>query len=227
MLEKAQVAIRNKFQRLTEPFVRSLAALHINPNLLTLLSLILCFFSAFRFAVGDLRSGALWLIIGGFIDAIDGSVARAGNRVTRFGALFDSTLDRYAEFAVFSGIAFYFITHAQGNAQFQIWAFFTVFAALAGSLMVSYVRARAEGLDFECRVGLMQRPERFILLSIGSAISEIALIVSVILIAVLANYTAIERIHYIWKIDRQRRLDAEANRLIDESGNRVNVKSQQ
>jgi len=130
---------------------------------------------------------------------LDGAVARASNRVTRFGALYDSTLDRYAEIAVFFGFAYYFVHKTGMGAAHGLLISMVVFIAMAGSLMVSYVRARAEGLHFDCKVGVMQRPERLVLLSLGAYINDTWLVVMLVVVAFFANLTAIQRLVYIWR----------------------------
>jgi CDP-diacylglycerol--glycerol-3-phosphate 3-phosphatidyltransferase len=149
-------------------------------------------FAGYFFAVGALRIGALLVLTSGIFDIMDGKLARGTNRVTRFGALYDSTLDRYAEICIFLGIAYYFIGEDM---------FLTSLAScivLAGSLMVSYVRARAEGLGFSCKVGIMQRPERIVTLGAAALIHEVALMIALFFLAVMANFTAIQRIRHIW-----------------------------
>ncbi|MBD3375012.1 CDP-alcohol phosphatidyltransferase family protein [candidate division KSB1 bacterium] len=190
--------LKDGFRSLLRPIIRFFIVLNLNPNFLTTVSLILCFMSAYQFAKGSLRLAALLLILGGIFDMIDGSVARATNRVTRFGALYDSTLDRYAEIAIFLGIGWYFIRQYDTSSALGAIAVMGVFLGLAGSIMVSYVRARAEGLDFECKVGLMQRPERLVVISVAALISEYVLIGGLAIIALFANFTAIQRVYYIW-----------------------------
>lgn len=185
-----------------QPVVRFLAALQMNPNLLTFISLLLCLIAAFFFAQGELRFAAVAMLLGGLFDVLDGDVARAANRTTRFGALFDSVLDRYAELALYFGIGYFFLTNWAFDLRYKTIIFFVVFMAAAGSTMVSYVRARAEGLDIDCRVGLMQRPERILLLGFGALISVKSLLVVLALIALLANFTAVQRVVHVWKIDR-------------------------
>ncbi|MDZ7370154.1 MAG: CDP-alcohol phosphatidyltransferase family protein [candidate division KSB1 bacterium] len=185
-----------------QPVVRFLAALQMNPNLLTFFSLLLCLIAAFFFAQGELRFAAVAMLLGGLFDVLDGDVARAANRTTRFGALFDSVLDRYAELALYFGIGYFFLTNWAFDLRYKTIIFFVVFMAAAGSTMVSYVRARAEGLDIDCRVGLMQRPERILLLGFGALISVKSLLVVLALIALLANFTAVQRVVHVWKIDR-------------------------
>lgn len=135
---------------------------------------------------------------------IDGRLARVGHMSSTFGAFYDSVLDRYSELVTLCGIAFYFLQHG------LLWAALVTMLALIGSIMVSYVRARAEGLDIECKVGLMQRPERVVLTSVGAMLCGFLapvvqdvfepywiLLIPMILIALLANYTAIVRILHV------------------------------
>src|SRR3972149_42271 len=140
-----------------------------------------------------------WILVtSGTLDVVDGAIARKGGAASRRGAFIDSVVDRYGECAVFAGLALHF----RGD-----WAFWVVLAAFFGSLMVSYTRARAEGLGVECRVGLMQRAERYVVLGGGSIASSLAqhltcaamprhdlLIASLAVVAVLANATALQRV---------------------------------
>ena len=138
-------------------------------------------------------------------DMMDGRVARVGNMSSTFGALYDSVLDRYSEMVTLFGIFYYLIL------QGYLWGSMITFVALVGSLMVSYVRARAEGLGLECKVGFMQRPERVVLTSLGALCCGIfgdckafdpmlILIVPMAVIAVLANLTAFARIAHCYKL---------------------------
>jgi len=130
-------------------------------------------------------------------DTIDGRLARDSGRVSKFGALYDSTLDRYSEVIFFFGLAYYFI-----RMNMHINALVTA-VALGGSLMVSYIRARAEGLGFECKVGVLQRPERVLLVGIGGLIHPAALLFSLYIIAIFSNVTAVVRMVHVWKQDRR------------------------
>ena len=121
-------------------------------------------------------------------------MARRGRNRTKFGALLDSTADRYAEIFVYFGIAVDFV-------RAEWWATSTaLFFAMAGSLMVSYIRARAEGLGEKCSVGFMQRPERVIAIGVGALLGREALAVVMCGIALLANFTALERLWHLRKI---------------------------
>lgn len=180
---------------ITDFFIR----LNANPNAFTTAGLLISFVAAYFAMKGAFRTASIWLLLSGICDTIDGKLARASGKETRFGALYDSTLDRYAEVLYFLGMAFYFV-HAEWYKTSV-----AIFLGLGGSMMVSYVRARAEGLGFDCKVGLLQRPERIILLAIGGLIHPYALAVSIWLIAVFANLTAIHRLMHIRKMDIESR----------------------
>ena len=189
--------------------VRLAMKLNIHPNTFTTLGFFLSCAAAYLVATGMYRLAACLLLLGGMFDNIDGQYARAIKKATKFGALYDSTLDRYSEVIFFFGMAFYFIRHS--------WYLTSIFVAigLGGSLMVSYIRARAEGLGFKCEVGFMQRAERIVLLSAGGLIHLYALVTAVWIIAILSNFTAIQRLFYIWKEDNQN--SQSPNKKIQES----------
>lgn len=169
-------AIRNALQagiyKVINPFVRLLIKLGFTPNAVTLTGLLLNIGVAVIFIIGgeegnrgDLRyvgwGGAL-ILFAGLFDMLDGQVARLGNMKSDYGALFDSVLDRYSELFTFLGICYYLVAH-----HYLLGSLFA-FIALIGSMMVSYTRARAEGLGVECKGGLMQRPERVVLMGVSA-----------------------------------------------------------
>ena len=138
------------------------------------------------------------IIFAGLFDMMDGRLARLGNMQSTFGALWDSTLDRYSELFTLFGILFYLL------ANQWVWSGIITFLAIIGSIMVSYVRARGEGLGLDVKVGFMQRPERVVVTAIGAIVcgacnSLWALAVPMMLIALLANITAFWRIAYCYK----------------------------
>ncbi len=186
-------SVKSWYLNLMRPVFDFFIELEINPNFFTTIGFVLSIISAYMFATGSLRMAGALVLLAGTFDIIDGRVARATNRVTKFGALYDSTLDRYSEVIVFFGLAYYFVS------QGMLITSTAVFVALGGSIMVSYVRARAEGLGFECNVGLMQRPERIVYLGVSALVHKYLLIIAIMLIAVLANYTAIQRLYHVWK----------------------------
>lgn len=173
--------MRDKLQQLIykgiNPFVRLLIKIGLTPNMITFIGLILnmmvagiLIFGAEKSNRGDLSyigwAGAL-ILFAGLFDMLDGQVARLGNKSSSFGALFDSVLDRYSEMILFFGICYYLVAH-----HYFLSSVFA-FMALIGSMMVSYIRSRAEGLGVECKSGLMQRPERIVLISVSAIICGI------------------------------------------------------
>ena len=181
-----------------ERIVGGLAATGINPNFLTFLGLLVNFGAAACFAVGRFRTGAIIIFIAGFLDMLDGQVARRQNRVTAFGAFYDSTLDRYADMALYLGLLVYY--SVSGRTPYVVLAS----VATAGSVMVSYARARAESLIPLCKVGFMERPERLVLLIIGGVFNRMAQVLWVI--AVISTITVIHRIVYTWQETRAGRI---------------------
>ncbi|HWD87303.1 MAG TPA: CDP-alcohol phosphatidyltransferase family protein [Mucilaginibacter sp.] len=169
-----QTSVRNNLQsgiyKVIDPIVRLLIKLGLTPNAVTTIGFILNIGVAVIFIIGaeegnrgDLTyvgwAGAL-ILFAGLFDMLDGQVARLGNMKSTFGALYDSVLDRYSELVMFLGICYYLVAH-----HYFLSSIFA-FIALIGSMMVSYVRARAEGLGVECKGGLMQRPERIVTLGL-------------------------------------------------------------
>ena len=189
--------IKTSYYSFVDPLINMFIRLNAHPNMYTIWGMLLSIIAAVFAGMGRLRWAGLCLIFSGLFDSIDGTIARRSGRTSRFGALLDSTMDRYSEMFIFFGLAFYFIRdHAYLHSM-------ALAVGLGGSLMVSYVRARAEGLGFECSVGLMQRPERTILLALGAITTKSFLIVAIWIIAVLSNITAVHRILYIYKKDRE------------------------
>jgi CDP-diacylglycerol--glycerol-3-phosphate 3-phosphatidyltransferase len=180
--------LQNKFLDLLTPLIKSLTRWGIHPNAFTLAGFVLTLAAAAALFEGILRIGGLFILAGGLCDCIDGNLARAMNKASRFGALFDSTIDRYSEFVMFLGILAYFIIR---NDRLMA---IVVFGALCGSVMVSYSRARAESLGFEARAGLMQRPERIVFLGLGALIHPVAFKLVIWLVAIFANLTALQRL---------------------------------
>lgn len=178
--------------------VNAMALARISPNVLTFMGLVINVIAAvlFGYANADdqarlFRYAGLVVFAAGFFDLVDGRVARASNQVTRFGAFFDSVLDRYSDAALFFGLLVYY---ARGNRFFYV-----VLAALVmiSCIMVSYTRARAESLIGTCKVGFMERPERLVLIIIGALFNRMAPVLWVI--AVLSTITVIHRMYYTWQ----------------------------
>jgi CDP-diacylglycerol--glycerol-3-phosphate 3-phosphatidyltransferase len=184
------LSLRDKFRDLVEPLARGLSSSRVSPNSITIAGLALAILAALAFAKGMVRFGGILVGISGLFDLMDGAVARVGRKQSNFGAILDSTLDRYGEIVLFIGLAVLF-RHTS--------TLYGVMLALGGSLMVSYVKARAEGLGFECHSGLLQRPERIIILLVGALLGAGFLKWAIWVIAVLGNVTAIERLMRVRK----------------------------
>ncbi|MEJ2053474.1 MAG: CDP-alcohol phosphatidyltransferase family protein [Calditrichaceae bacterium] len=204
--------LQDGFVNLLTPLVKLFTKWELNPNYFTIWGLIITSMATvilFGWPHYIHLAGA-FILIGGICDILDGKLARTSGRVTRFGALFDSSVDRYSEVIMFFGIAAYYVR--QDNYVLSVVAF----VALGGSTMVSYVRARAEALGFEAKVGLMQRPERVVLIGSGAflyfKLFDITIFhvtdfpvtlleISLWMVAIFANYTAIHRLVHVYKQD--------------------------
>lgn len=160
MIEKI---FRSLVKTILLPIAKALAAIGITANMITIVGLLVNAVAAFFLATGRLVLSGILILFGGSFDAMDGVVARVSGKdeSNPSGALLDSVIDRYSEAIIFLGAMIYFfqLSHLLGVIL--------VFASVIGSILVSYVRARAEGLQIECKVGLMQRPERIVLLALG------------------------------------------------------------
>ncbi len=189
-------SIQQWFINLIDPLIEGIVRLNVHPNHFTVLGLIVSFVGAIFYAYHNIFWGGVFILLGGICDIIDGKVARKAGLSSKFGALLDSSLDRYAEVFMFLGVAIYFVEKHHPFTSIM------VFLALGGSMMVSYVRARAEGLGYECKVGIMQRPERIVYIGISSLIHPYLLELVVWMIAILANFTAIQRMHHVWRLEK-------------------------
>ena len=184
------------------PLIKGMIKVGITPNFITTTGFVLNLVATAMYAPNDLSLigwGGAIILFAGLFDMMDGRLARMGNMSSVFGALWDSTLDRYSELFTLFGITVFFLLN-----QWE-WMGVITFLAMVGSVMVSYVRARAEGLDIECKVGLMQRPERVVLTAFGAIMCGIMadvmwLAVPIAIIAVLANITAFWRIGHCYNV---------------------------
>ena len=193
---------------LTQPAVRILARTSITPNAITWFGFLLAVGAAAFIITGYLFAAGLVVLLAGFFDILDGALARHRNQTTRFGAVLDSTLDRLAEAVVLLGILALLLLTEENSALFTLlskeWAVLLVGVALLGSLLVSYVKARAEALGLECQVGLFTRAERVIVLAVGLLLNQIAyaLIIALAIIAVFSFITVGQRLLYVWQQTR-------------------------
>jgi CDP-diacylglycerol--glycerol-3-phosphate 3-phosphatidyltransferase len=171
--------------------VAKLQALGVTPNGLTYTGFVLTALTALLLAQGKFFWGALLLTVASLFDLLDGSLARATKQSSKFGAFIDSTLDRYSESITFLALAFYYSRTTQHRTELVL-----IFVILIGSLMVSYTRARAEGLGIECKVGILQRPERIVLLILGLITGWMQPVLWVM--AILTNFSALQRIYEVY-----------------------------
>jgi len=193
-------------RRRAEALMSAVGRVPLTPNQVTVVGLILTFIAAALAALGQLRWAGVVLIFAGTCDILDGALARSTNKSYPYGAFLDSTLDRYSEGAIYLGLAAYFVS---AGGPFQEWLVLATLAALAGSFLVSYVRARAQSLGFTCDSGLFARPERVVVTVIGLIFGGVVLYAVVFLLAVLTNLTALQRIREVWLQGRAQRLEIE------------------
>ncbi len=178
-----------------EPMAVLLLRMGLTPNALTMTGVVLSVGAGLAIVRGRLISAGILLLAGGLCDILDGSMARRGGKSTVRGAFLDSTLDRISEIAVFFGLLLYW----NGNLAFQSWTFL----ALTGSLMTSYARARAEGLGLSAKVGLLERPERVILLILALLLNSWTVLGRgslewvVVLLAILTWFTTMQRLVHV------------------------------
>ena len=177
------------------PLIGGLSNWGMSPVAFTVAGFIITFLAAAAIIMGYVRPAGVLILLGGFCDTVDGLIARSTGKASRFGALLDSSFDRYSEFIMFLGIAAYFVN--LGDYSTAAGALL----ALCGSFMVSYTRARAESLGYEAEIGVMQRPERIVLVGLSALIHITALQFAIWLVATLANFTAIQRIRHAHKQD--------------------------
>jgi CDP-diacylglycerol--glycerol-3-phosphate 3-phosphatidyltransferase len=177
--------------RVIRLIVRGLALSKINPNVLTFLGLVINIIAATFLAFGHFRTAGCVIIFAGLFDMVDGRVARETNRVTRFGAFFDSVLDRYSDIALLVGLLVYY-----GSINRPSYVVLTAIV-MAASVMISYTRSRAENIIPTCKVGFLERPERIVLLIIGALFDHMAPVLWVI--AVLGNLTVVHRMIFTYQ----------------------------
>jgi CDP-diacylglycerol--glycerol-3-phosphate 3-phosphatidyltransferase len=180
--------------RFTDPLVTALAAIGVTPNMVSVAGFAGNVGAAALAAGGHfLAAGAVMLVFSA-LDLLDGALARKTGTVTRFGAVFDSVLDRASEAAVLGGLVFHYSERGGHTLEIAL-----VYAALAGSVMVSYVRARAEGIGLELREGLFTRAERVLLLAGALIIGHGVVLWALWALAVLTHLTVAQRVYAVWR----------------------------
>ena len=175
---------------LDKPLSSFARRVNLHPNVFTIAGFLITAVAAVTIPMDLILAGIL-IIVSGVFDMLDGIIARVNNRTTKFGAFLDSVLDRYSDAFLFLGFAWYFHKSA------SMTGVFLSLGAMVGALMISYTRARAEGLGKECHVGLMERPERVILMAFGALTGWVLQVMWLML--VLTHVTVIQRFFYVWK----------------------------
>jgi len=189
-------SVKKTYLSLLNPVVDFVVDLNMHPNTLSFIGFSLIVGSVVCLVLGYLHISAGLMLIAGIFDNIDGHAARKSNKSSRFGALLDSTLDRASEFFFLAGAGYYFITK-----ELYATAIASVFA-VCFSLLVSYIRARAEGLGFTCDVGFIQREERVVLLGVSGVLHRTFFVLVIWFIALSSLVTLIQRLVDIWHKDK-------------------------
>ncbi|WP_457680657.1 CDP-alcohol phosphatidyltransferase family protein [Thermovibrio sp.] len=178
--------LKIKAQEFLKPVAQNLGSLGVSPNAITVLGFLLSLASGIMVGMGSVFTGALLFGLSGLCDTLDGITARVLNRKSRFGAFLDSFLDRYSDFFPLAGVCH--LAHLNGDSLLLLGALLTI----AGSFSTSYARARAEALGVDCKEGLLERPERFFILLFGLLFNY--LFISIAVLALLTNFTALQRL---------------------------------
>ncbi len=195
-------SVKDGFVRVVGPLARAFIRAGIRPNVITTIGTLIVVGAGVAFGFGEIRLGGTLLLASGVFDILDGQVARQGGMATTFGAFYDSTLDRVGESAVFAGLAIYFERGGVPAAR-QTLALGLALAALAMSTLVSYTRARAEGLGLECTVGIAARAERILLLGIAALFfgpNGMLLFWIVAILALATAVTVVQRVLHVARI---------------------------
>jgi CDP-diacylglycerol--glycerol-3-phosphate 3-phosphatidyltransferase len=203
-------SLRERVYALIDPLTSVLTRNRVHPNALTTVGFVVTMCSALAFDQHNVRLAGLLILLGGFFDILDGRVARLTGLGSKFGAFYDSTLDRISEITVFLGILSLYNDYRLELGD--VGMIYLIALAMAGSLMISYTRARAEALGLDCAVGLMPRAERVVLIGVaallfGESWNGMILRAVIALLAVLTNLTAFQRIIWVWRHARGVPLD--------------------
>jgi CDP-diacylglycerol--glycerol-3-phosphate 3-phosphatidyltransferase len=200
--------VKDRLVRLTDPLVSALIGAGVTPNVITTVGTLVLIGSGVAFGYGAVRVGGALLLLSGLFDVLDGQVARLGGMSTAFGAFYDSTVDRIGEAAVFTGLMIFFMTGPLPPELVRT-AFAAGLIALVASMLVSYTRARAEGIGVECKVGIAPRAERILLLGLpalvfgeGPGRPGVLLFYIVAVLAIVSVITVVQRIVHVAGVTR-------------------------
>lgn len=196
-------AVQQGYKATTKPLTNWLIRARVTPNAITTVAALVVVVSAIAFGIGWVRLGGGLLLLSGVMDTLDGDVARAAGQATKFGAFYDSTLDRLGDGVTFIGIATFLLTTT--DIRFPVVGAVLCMVAVLASLLVSYARARAEGLGLECKVGVVQRAERILLIGIPSLVvgagpGALVLQTIVALLALGSIITVVQRFLYVRRV---------------------------
>jgi CDP-diacylglycerol--glycerol-3-phosphate 3-phosphatidyltransferase len=175
---------------ITNPVIGILGKSGIKPDALTFTGLAINIGAAYVIATGHFPLGGILILVAGLFDLLDGALAKFAQKTTKFGAILDSTVDRISEAAIFCGLLVWYMP---GRSEIVL-----IFAVLIGSFLVSYIRARAEGLGLECKVGLFTRAERVIVLAVGLLVNQV--VIALWILAVFVYITVVQRLVYLRRV---------------------------
>jgi CDP-diacylglycerol--glycerol-3-phosphate 3-phosphatidyltransferase len=196
-------AVQQGYKATTKPVTGWLIRAGLTPNAITTFAALVVVASALAFGLGHIRTGGLLLLLSGILDTLDGDVARATGQVSKFGAFYDSTLDRVGDGVTFIGIATFLLVTP--GIRYPVAGAIVCMVAVLASLVVSYARARAEGLGIDCKVGIVQRAERIIVIGIpaclvGPGPGGLVLQGIVALLALGSIVTVVQRFVYVRRV---------------------------
>ena len=176
--------------RITNPVIGILSKSGIKPDALTFTGLAINIGAAYVIATGHFPLGGILILVAGLFDLLDGALARFARKTTKFGAILDSAVDRISEAAIFCGLLVWYMP---GRSEILL-----IFAVLIGSFLVSYIRARAEGLGLECKGGLFTRAERVIVLAVGLLVNQV--VIALWILVVFVYITVVQRLVYLRRV---------------------------
>jgi len=193
---------RDPIYRIIDPVTRALVRWGVHPNTISSIGFLSTVGAGYLYHLDHVRWAGLLILVGGVLDIFDGRVARESGLASKFGAFYDSTIDRLSEIVVFLGLLSLY--NQYGAELADVWMVYVIFLAMGGSLMVSYTRARAESMGLDCNVGFMQRAERVVLLGGGSLLfglmwDGLILKIIIVILAVTTILTAAQRMVWVYK----------------------------
>src|SRR3954466_3646943 len=208
--------VKNGALRAIEPAISFLARHNVSPNTITTVGTLLTIAASVVYATGHIMSAGWIMNVTAFFDVADGQVARRTGKSSVFGAFYDSTLDRVADGALMAGLAFFYATNAIHHNLYMV---VSCLVCMVGTFLISYTRARAEALGVDAKVGVMQRPERMVLLSVPQSFFGLfwngwVLMGIILLLTVTAWITAVQRIAFVYRSTKS--LDAKPIRMVND-----------